>query len=144
MHGDGQQVSAAQDLGKVAQDVLRGLNIARSDLHNLDLRGTNIAVLPEGLSLGGDLYLDSTKINELPEGLSVGGGLYLRGTKITALSEAERDALKQLWDHRTNVHQKKMQTDSELDLYNADHVNIPQAALLNLLAKLKDWNGRDG
>jgi hypothetical protein len=85
MHCDGQRVSAAQDLGKVAQDVLGGLNIARSDLHNLDLRGTNIAVLPEGLSLGGDLYLDSTKINALPEGLSVGGGLYLRGTKITAL-----------------------------------------------------------
>jgi hypothetical protein len=84
MHGDGQRVSAAQDLGKVAQDVLGGLSIARSDLHNLDLRGTNIAVLPEGLSLGGDLYLDSTKINALPEGLSVGGGLYLRGTKITA------------------------------------------------------------
>jgi hypothetical protein len=87
MHGDGQRVSAAQDLGKVAQDVLGGLSIARSDLHNLDLRGTNIAVLPEGLSLGGDLYLDSTKINALPEGLSVGGGLYLRGTKITALPE---------------------------------------------------------
>jgi hypothetical protein len=60
------------------------------------------------------------------------------------ISEAERDALKELWDHRTNVHQKKIQTDSELDLYNADHVNVPQAALLNLLAKLRDWNGRDG
>jgi hypothetical protein len=59
------------------------------------------------------------------------------------ISEAERDALKQLWDHRTNVHQKKIQTDSELDLYNVDHVNDPQTALLNLMAKLKDWNGNE-
>ena len=51
MHGDGQRVGAAQDLGKVAQDVPAGLNIARSYQHNLDLRGTNIAVLHEGLSV---------------------------------------------------------------------------------------------
>lgn len=59
------------------------------------------------------------------------------------ISEAERDCLKQLWEHRTNVHQKKIQTDSELDLYAVDNVNGPHAALLNLLTKLKDWNGRD-
>jgi hypothetical protein len=57
--------------------------------------------------------------------------------------KAECDALTQLWDHRTNVHQKKIQTDSELDLYNVDHVNIRHAALLNLLIKLKEWNGQD-
>lgn len=60
------------------------------------------------------------------------------------ISEVERDCLKQLWDHRTNVHQKKIQTDSELDLYSVDHVNAPYAAVLNLLAKLKEWNGKDG
>jgi ABC-type transporter Mla MlaB component len=59
------------------------------------------------------------------------------------ISDAERDCLKQLWDHRTNVHQKKIQTDSELDLYKVDHVNAPLAAVLNLLAKLKEWNGKD-
>ncbi|MBR1177090.1 hypothetical protein JQ617_24270 [Bradyrhizobium sp. KB893862 SZCCT0404] len=60
------------------------------------------------------------------------------------ISETERDCLKQLWDHRTNVHQKKIQADSELDLYSVDHVNAPYAALLNLLTKLKEWNGKDG
>jgi ABC-type transporter Mla MlaB component len=59
------------------------------------------------------------------------------------ISEAERDTLKQLWDNRTNVHQKKIQTDSELDLYTVEHVNAPYAALLNLLTKLKEWNGKD-
>jgi hypothetical protein len=66
-------VSAAQDLGKVAQDVPAGLNIARSYLYNLDLRGTNIALLPERLSVGGNLDLRGTNIAVLPEGLSVGG-----------------------------------------------------------------------
>lgn len=59
------------------------------------------------------------------------------------ISDAERIALKQLWDHRNNVHQK-IAKSSELDLYNVDHVNVPYAALLVLLAKLKEWNGQDG
>jgi hypothetical protein len=58
------------------------------------------------------------------------------------ISADERDALKQLWDHRNNVHQK-IAKDSERDMYNVDHVNLPHAALLNLLVKLKDWNGQD-
>ena len=33
------------------------------------------------------------------------------------ISKAECDSLKKLWEHRTNVHKKNMQTDSELDLY---------------------------
>jgi hypothetical protein len=60
------------------------------------------------------------------------------------ISKAECDSLKQLWDQRTNVHQKKMQTDSERDLYTVDHINVPHAALLNPFAKLKEWNGQDG
>jgi hypothetical protein len=60
------------------------------------------------------------------------------------ISDAERDGLKQLWDHRTNVHQKRIQTDSELDLYTVEHVNGPHAALVNLMAKMKEWNGKDG
>jgi hypothetical protein len=60
------------------------------------------------------------------------------------ISKDDCVALKQLWDQRNNVHQKKMQTDSERDLYTADHINKPHEALLNLLAKLKAWNGQDG
>ncbi|MBO8135534.1 hypothetical protein IM678_16975, partial [Dickeya fangzhongdai] len=52
-----------------------------------DLRGTGITSLPEGLSVGGSLYLRGTGITSLPEGLSVGGSLYLRGTGITSLPE---------------------------------------------------------
>ena len=53
----------------------------------LDLRGTGITSLPEGLVVGGDLYLRGTGITSLPEGLTVGGGLDLYGTGITSLPE---------------------------------------------------------
>ena len=53
---------------------------------DLDLRGTGITVLPNGLSVGGYLDLEGcTGITVLPDGLSVGGYLYLRGTGITVL-----------------------------------------------------------
>ena len=51
---------------------------------SLDLEGcTGITALPEGLTVGGSLYLRGTGITALPEGLTVGGSLYLRGTGIT-------------------------------------------------------------
>ena len=44
--------------------------------------------LPEGLSVGGSLFLQNTGITSLPEGLTVGGTLDLRGcTGITSLPE---------------------------------------------------------
>ena len=49
----------------------------------LDLRGTQITQLPEGLTVGGYLDLRGTQITQLPEGLTVGGSLDLRGTQIT-------------------------------------------------------------
>ena len=42
----------------------------------VDLRGTQITELPDGLSIGGNLDLRGTQITELPDGLSVGGDLY--------------------------------------------------------------------
>ena len=51
---------------------------------SLDLRGTQITALPEGLTVGGSLDLENcTQITALPEGLTVGGYLDLRGTQIT-------------------------------------------------------------
>jgi len=50
---------------------------------SLDLRGTGITVLPEGLTVGGYLDLRGTGITVLPEGLTVCGYLDLRGTGIT-------------------------------------------------------------
>jgi hypothetical protein len=53
----------------------------------LDLRGTQITQLPEGLHVGGGLYLSGTQITQLPEGLHVGGWLDLSGTQITQLPD---------------------------------------------------------
>ena len=48
----------------------------------LDLWGTGITSLPEGLTVGGYLDLRGTGITSLPEGLTVGGSLDLEGTGI--------------------------------------------------------------
>jgi hypothetical protein len=53
------------------------------DRGNVDLRGTGITSLPDGLCVGGWLYLRGTGITSLPEGLCVGGWLDLSGTGIT-------------------------------------------------------------
>jgi len=52
---------------------------------DLNLSGTKITSLPEGLKVGGYLNLSYTKITSLPEGLKVGGFLELSDTKITSL-----------------------------------------------------------
>ena len=56
----------------------------------LDLSGTPITALPEGLTVGGWLDLSGTQITALPEGLTVGGSLYLRGTPITDKAAARK------------------------------------------------------
>jgi hypothetical protein len=48
----------------------------------LDLRGTPVTSLPDGLKVGGDLDLTNTPITSLPDDLKVGGDLHLRDTKI--------------------------------------------------------------
>jgi len=53
----------------------------------LNLQGTGITSLPEGLKVGGSLNLQGTGITSLPEGLEVGGSLDLQGTGITSLPE---------------------------------------------------------
>ena len=42
----------------------------------LDLRGTGITALPEGLTVGGGLDLRGTGITALPEGLTVGRKIF--------------------------------------------------------------------
>ena len=55
---------------------------------SLDLRGTGITSLPDGLTVGGSLDLEGcTSITSLPDGLTVGGFLDLRGTGITCLPD---------------------------------------------------------
>ena len=54
---------------------------------SLDLSGTAITSLPDGLKVGGSLYLRDTAIEALPDGLKVGGFLDLSGTAIEALPD---------------------------------------------------------
>ncbi len=49
---------------------------------SLDLSGTQIAALPDNLTVGGWLDLSGTQIAALPDNLTVGGSLYLSGTQI--------------------------------------------------------------
>ena len=54
----------------------------------LDLRGTSITSIPESLTVSSFLDLEGcTSITSLPEGLTVGGFLDIRGTSITSLPE---------------------------------------------------------
>ena len=53
------------------------------DEGNLDLRGTGITSLPDGLTVSGSLDLRGTGITSLPDGLTVGGWLDLSDTGIT-------------------------------------------------------------
>lgn len=55
--------------------------------YGIDLRGTEITNLPEGLTIGGYIDLEGTKITSLPEGLIVGGSIYAEDTEITNLPE---------------------------------------------------------
>jgi hypothetical protein len=54
---------------------------------DLDLQGTSITSLPQGLKVNGSLYLQKTPITSLPQGLEVGGGLILHNTPITSLPQ---------------------------------------------------------
>jgi ABC-type uncharacterized transport system YnjBCD ATPase subunit len=47
---------------------------------------TNITSLPEGLEVGGDLFLQDTTIKSLPAGLKVGGDLYLKDSSLNELT----------------------------------------------------------
>jgi hypothetical protein len=54
---------------------------------NLNLAGTKIEKLPDGLTVVGNLYLAYAKIEKLPDGLTVGGKLDITGTKIEKLPD---------------------------------------------------------
>ena len=54
---------------------------------SLDLSGTQITSLPDGLTVGGWLYLRGTQITSLPDGLTVGRWLDLSDTPITSLPD---------------------------------------------------------
>ena len=78
---------------------ITGLRLDERDGHpyyggDLDLENcTGITSLPEGLTVGGYLYLRGTGITSLPEGLTVGGYLDLRGTGITSTVGVKRNLL---------------------------------------------------
>jgi len=53
----------------------------------LILVGTEIESLPEGLVVGGGLYLRGLKIQSLPKGLKVGKNLLIYDTPLAKLSD---------------------------------------------------------
>jgi hypothetical protein len=55
------------------------------------------------------------------------------------ISEQQRDALKQLWDHRNNVHIRLLDTH-EFNKYREEHYDEPRRALDVLMANLKVWH----
>jgi len=73
----------------------------------LDLRGTQIKELPQGLKVDGYLYLNGTQIKELPQGLTVGGSLDLYGTQIKELPQG-------------------LKVGGDLDLYGTQIKELPQ------------------
>jgi hypothetical protein len=54
---------------------------------NLNLKGSKITSLPEGLEVGGSLSLIGLAITSLPKSLKVDGTIYLKDSKITSLPE---------------------------------------------------------
>jgi hypothetical protein len=54
--------------------------------HDLDLEGSGITSLPDGLIVYGNLSLKDTPIDKLPDMLRVTGNLDLRGTNISCIS----------------------------------------------------------
>ncbi|MHC2620070.1 hypothetical protein ACVIW2_002102 [Bradyrhizobium huanghuaihaiense] len=55
------------------------------------------------------------------------------------ITDAQCTVLRQLWDHRNNVHIKFLE-NSELDLYKPEHINEPYAGLLALMKNAKEWD----
>lgn len=55
--------------------------------YDINLSGTEILSLPEGLWVGGSLNLSHTKITTLPKGMKVDGSLNLSHTEISSLPE---------------------------------------------------------
>src|SRR6185312_4717387 len=54
------------------------------------------------------------------------------------INSEQRDRLKELWVNRNNVHLRLLDTH-EFNKYRVEHVNVPHAALLSLMAALKTW-----
>ena len=76
---EGEKVKVRRAMVLLRNELPDGLHVGGS----LYLRGTGITQLPDGLHVGGSLDLRGTGITQLPDGLHVGGTLDLRGTGIT-------------------------------------------------------------
>lgn len=94
---------------------------------DLNLRGTNIVRLPEGLTVGGTLDLLGTDIAELPRRLRVGGDLDLRGTDTTALPD-EMTVGKSLYLSGSNITElpENLHVGGDLDLSGTDVRHLPR------------------
>lgn len=99
------------------------------------------AIVTLGTLLEASLWIPGLPRNDVLSA-KAGAGVIPRLKEVATrgwISDEQRASLEQLWTHRNNVHIKFLE-DSELDLYQVEHVNAPHAALLVLMAKLKAWH----
>jgi len=94
---------------------------------NLDLSGSSITSLPQGLEVGGDLYLQQTRITSLPQGLKVGGALWLQHTRITSLPQGLVVG-GALWLQQTRITSlpQGLKVGGDLDLERTPITSLPQ------------------
>jgi hypothetical protein len=122
-------------------DVLWWL-LSRTDIASVGKQmGIKSAIITLGTIVEAQLWIPGLPKNDMLSAKH-GAGVKPRldeAAKRGWISQEQCTVLKQLWDHRNNVHIKILE-NSELDLYNVDHVNAPHAALLALMAKLKTWH----
>jgi hypothetical protein len=126
-------------------DVLWWL-VSRTDIASVGKQmAIKSAIITLGTLLEGSLSIpDLPRSNVLSKKSSA--GVIPRLKKAMALgwiSQQQCAALEQAWEHRNNVHIKVL-ANSELDLYEAEHVNAPHAALLVLMSNLKAWHFERG
>ena len=110
----------------------------------LDLNGTQITSLPEGLTVGGSLDLRGTGITSLPEGLTVGGYLDLEGcTGITDTSMVNRTAPEVLhWEYNGREYIKADDIFSRVLKRKGNVYHIAQIGSDKVRYLVTDGNGR--
>jgi hypothetical protein len=122
-------------------DVLWWL-LSRTDIANVGRQmAIKSAIVTLGTLLEASLWIPNLPRNDVLSTKS-GAGVIPRlkeATKHGWISQEQCAALEQLWGHRNNVHIKFL-ANSELDLYQVEHVNAPHAAVLVLMSKLKEWH----
>ena len=94
-------------------EIIDGMLVVKG-LHykdDLDLRGTNITMLPDNLTVRGYLDLRFSKINSLPDGLTVGTIFYLYDTPL--VHRYSEEDIRDKCNIGNNIYPKKLDGSEE-------------------------------